>query len=145
APRIKVPTLVLHARNDAAIPFEEGRLLATLIPGARFVPLNSKNHILLEEEPAWDRFLAEVHTFLGNSTTESGSGKPGEVFPELTPREREVLGLVAKGFENDEIAKELFISSKTVRNHITHIFSKLKINSRPKAIVLAREAGMGIE
>lgn len=145
APRIKVPTLVLHARNDAAIPFEEGRLLATLIPGARFVPLNSKNHILLEDEPAWDRFLAEVHSFLGNGISESGTGKPREVFPELTPREREVLGLIAKGFENDEIAKELFISSKTVRNHITHIYSKLKINSRPKAIVLAREAGMGKE
>lgn len=143
APQVKVPTLVLHARNDAAIPFEEGRHLASLIPGARFVPLDSKNHILLEDEPAWHRFLAEVHSFLGNSTSDSGSGKPGEVFPELTPREREVLELIARGFENKEIAEELFISNKTVRNHITHIFSKLKINSRPKAIVLAREAGMG--
>lgn len=143
APKVKVPTLVMHARNDAAIPFEEGRLLATLIPGARFVPLNSENHILLEEEPAWDRFLAEVHSFLGSAINESGTENPKEIFPELTPREQEVLELIARGYENDEIANELFISSKTVRNHITHIFSKLNVNSRPKAIVLAREAGMG--
>ncbi len=143
APKVKVPTLVLHARNDAAIPFEEGRLLATLIPGARFVPLNSRNHILLEEEPAWDRFLAEVYAFLGSGITESGTAKPKEVFPELTPREREVLELIGRGYENDEIAQELYISSKTVRNHITSIFSKLNVNSRPKAIVLAREAGLG--
>jgi len=143
APKVKVPTLVMHARDDAAIPFEEGRLLASLIPGARFVPLNSKNHILLEEEPAWERFLAEVHTFLGSGVSESKTMKPQDVFPELTPREQEVLELIARGFENDEIAQELFISPKTVRNHITHIFSKLKVNSRPKAIVLAREAGLG--
>jgi len=143
APKVKVPTLVLHGRNDAAIPFEEGRLLATLIPGARFVPLNSKNHVLLETEPAWNRFLAEVYSFFGTGIKESKTTKSQDVFPELTSRECEVLELIAKGFENDEIANELFISSKTVRNHITHIFSKLQVNSRAKAIVLAREAGLG--
>jgi len=45
-------------------PFEEGRLMAALIPGARFIPLESNNHILLETEPAWQQFLTEVHTFL---------------------------------------------------------------------------------
>ncbi|NDJ87304.1 MAG: alpha/beta hydrolase, partial [Chloroflexi bacterium] len=65
APQVKIPTLVLHARHDSAIPFAEGRRLATLIPDARFVILDSRNHILLEHEPAWQRFLAEVHAFLG--------------------------------------------------------------------------------
>ena len=65
AAQVEVPSLVLHSRDDAAIPFEEGRLLAGLIPGARFVPLESQNHILLAHEPAWTRFLAEVHAFLG--------------------------------------------------------------------------------
>ena len=53
APRVRAPTLVLHANEDAVIPFAEGRRLATLIPGSRFVPLASRNHILLEHEPAW--------------------------------------------------------------------------------------------
>jgi pimeloyl-ACP methyl ester carboxylesterase len=65
APQLKLPTLVLHAVNDARIPFAEGRLTAALIPGARFVPLDSRNHILLESEPAWQRFLSEVRQFLG--------------------------------------------------------------------------------
>jgi pimeloyl-ACP methyl ester carboxylesterase len=65
APQLKVPTLVLHAVNDARIPFAEGRLTAALIPGARFVPLDSRNHILLESEPAWRRFMSEVRQFLG--------------------------------------------------------------------------------
>jgi DNA-binding CsgD family transcriptional regulator/pimeloyl-ACP methyl ester carboxylesterase len=143
AKKITVPTLVLHARDDACIPFEEGRLLATLIPDACMVSLESKNHILLEEEPAWNRFLAEVHSFLGNGITENKISEPEEAFPELTQRENEVLELIAKGFDNNEIADQLFISPKTVRNHITHIFSKLQVTSRSKAIVLAREAGLG--
>jgi DNA-binding SARP family transcriptional activator/pimeloyl-ACP methyl ester carboxylesterase len=58
------PTLVLHARDELRIPFEEGRLMAALIPNARLIPLESKNHILLESEPAWQRFLDEVNAFL---------------------------------------------------------------------------------
>jgi pimeloyl-ACP methyl ester carboxylesterase len=64
APRIRAPTLVLHAAGDAAVPFDQGRRLAALIPGARFVSLPSVNHILLEDEPAWPRFLDEVRAFL---------------------------------------------------------------------------------
>jgi pimeloyl-ACP methyl ester carboxylesterase len=68
ATQVQVPTLVLHAQEDASIPFKEGRLLATLIPHAKFVPLNSKNHILLEAEPAWQRFLYEVQAFIKTSS-----------------------------------------------------------------------------
>jgi DNA-binding SARP family transcriptional activator/pimeloyl-ACP methyl ester carboxylesterase len=64
AKRITQPTLVLHAKGELRIPFEEGRLMAATIPNARLVPLESKNHILLEGEPAWKRFLEEVRTFL---------------------------------------------------------------------------------
>ena len=64
-PQVRVPTLVLHSRREAAVPFDEGRLLASLIPGARFVPLESRNHLILEQEPAWQRFLFEVREFLG--------------------------------------------------------------------------------
>ena len=64
APRVRAPTLVLHGTGDAAVPFDQGRRLAALIPGARFVSLESQNHILLEDEPAWPRFLDEMRGFL---------------------------------------------------------------------------------
>ncbi len=62
--QVGVPTLVIHARGDAAVPFEQGRMLARGIPGARFCALESQNHLLLEGEPAWPRFLFEVRRFL---------------------------------------------------------------------------------
>jgi pimeloyl-ACP methyl ester carboxylesterase len=65
APQLDVPTLVLHGTGDLRVPFEEGQLLASLIPGSRFVSLESRNHILLGSEPAWPRFLREIRAFLG--------------------------------------------------------------------------------
>jgi serine/threonine protein kinase/alpha-beta hydrolase superfamily lysophospholipase len=67
AAQLRVPTLVLHARGDMRIPFEEGRRVASLIPNVRFVPLESKNHILLENEPAWWKFLETVNAFLAET------------------------------------------------------------------------------
>jgi pimeloyl-ACP methyl ester carboxylesterase len=61
---VSVPTLVLHARNDAAVPFEQGKALAAGIPGARFVDLNSANHIILRDEPAFADFLRKVSSFI---------------------------------------------------------------------------------
>ena len=66
-PEVNVPTLVLHCRGEAAVPFDEGRLLAAMIPDARFVALEGQNHLILEDEPAWPRFLEEVRSFLGSS------------------------------------------------------------------------------
>jgi pimeloyl-ACP methyl ester carboxylesterase len=62
--QVTTPTLVIHTREDAVAPFDGGRKMAAMIPGARFVPLESANHLLLESEPAWPRFLAEVRSFL---------------------------------------------------------------------------------
>lgn len=64
APLVRVPTLVIHTRGDAAVPFEEGRLLASLIPNAQFVALDSRNHLLTEHEPAWAKFVAVLRAFL---------------------------------------------------------------------------------
>jgi DNA-binding NarL/FixJ family response regulator len=66
-----------------------------------------------------------------------------ETFPELTEREREVLKLIAQGRNNGDIAKTLVISPKTVRNHVTNIFSKLQVADRAEAIIRARQVGMG--
>lgn len=68
APLVRVPTLVMHCRHDAAIPFDESRALASLIPGARFVLLEGRNHIILRHEPAWPRFSAELRAFLAEDT-----------------------------------------------------------------------------
>lgn len=65
--QVKAPTLVLHATRDAVVPFEEGRKMAAGIPGARFVSLDSANHLLLGNEPAWERFVAEVRRFLAEN------------------------------------------------------------------------------
>lgn len=66
-----------------------------------------------------------------------------DAFPELTDRERVVLGLIAEGKENMEIARQLSLSVKTVRNHASNIFTKLQVAHRAQAIVRAREAGLG--
>ena len=138
APRIRCPTLVTHARDDARVPFEEGRLIASLVPGARFVPLDGRNHVLLEREPAFRRLFDEMHAFLATGEV---PGRRAAAFPDLTPREREILELVAHGLDNEAIAGRLELSEKTVRNNITHIFDKLGIATRAQAIVRARESG----
>lgn len=68
-----------------------------------------------------------------------------QIFPELTDREREVLDLIAHGYNNAEIAERLVLSQKTVRNHVSNIFSKLQVADRAEAIVRARVAGLGQE
>ena len=62
--QVSVPTLVMHARDDARVPFDQGRRLAAGIPGARFVSLASRNHLILEDEPAFPRFVEEIRSFL---------------------------------------------------------------------------------
>lgn len=147
APQIRVPTLVVHCRNDGMVPFEEGMRLATLIPEARFVPLDGCNHILQREDPCWQRLWQEVHPFLDGHVAatrrppHAPAGPPA--LPDLTPRERELLDLIARARSNAEIASALSISPKTVRNHITRIFAKLGVSRRAEAIVLARDAGLG--
>ncbi len=65
--RVRVPTLIIHARGDLRVPFDAARELASLIPDGRLVPLDSRNHILRADEPAWPRFLDEVDAFLGST------------------------------------------------------------------------------
>jgi pimeloyl-ACP methyl ester carboxylesterase/DNA-binding CsgD family transcriptional regulator len=137
-PRVSCPTLVLHATRDARVPFEEGRLMAGLIPGARFVPIESSNHLVLDTEPGWRRWVEEIRAFLPAVHGADPS------FARLTQRERALDELLARGRDNAQNAAELGLSEKTVRNHITSIFAKLDVANRPRAIVVAREAGFGV-
>jgi pimeloyl-ACP methyl ester carboxylesterase len=138
---VRCPTLVLHATRDVVVPFEEGRLMAGLIPGARFVSLDGVNHVLLPHEPAWARFASEFHAFVPQGSANVAANGS---LDELTVREREILERIAQGRDNAEIAAHLGLSEKTVRNNITRIFDKLGVETRAQAIVFAREAGIGI-
>jgi len=139
-PEVRCPTLVLHSRHDVRVPFDEGRLLASAIPGARFVPIESSNHLLLEGEPGWRHWLEAVRAFL----PAAGAGRSAEgSFETLSKRQREVLELIAQGRDNAQIAAALGLTEKTVRNQVSAIFDRLEVENRPQAIVLAREAGMG--
>ena len=133
ASQVRVPTLVMHSRGDARVPFDEGCKLAAMIPGARFVPLQSRNHVLLENEAAWPVFMAEVRDFLGSAAPDTTDPAP------LTPAEREVLQLVAQGLDNSAIAQQLQKSEKTVRNQVSSIFDKLGVRTRAEAIVHVRD------
>ena len=134
---VKTPTLILHSRNDDVVPLSEGHVLAAGIPGAEFVELDSRNHVLLESEPAWSRFQAEVLDFTGQKAAATEQEDPA--FTELSKREREILALITEGLGNNEIADRLGISEKTVRNHVSNLFDKLGVWTRAQAIVFARD------
>ncbi len=135
--KVRAPTLVIHARDDAVCPITEGRFLASGIPGAQFVELDSANHILLEGEPAWTRFRQAALEFLGLEVP----GGQDPAFASLSPRERDVLVLITEGLGNAAIGERLSISEKTVRNHISSVFDKLGVFTRAQAIVFARDRG----
>jgi pimeloyl-ACP methyl ester carboxylesterase/DNA-binding CsgD family transcriptional regulator len=137
--QVRAPTLVLHARDDAVAPIAEGRVLASGIPGAQFVELDSANHILLGHEAAWTRFCQAVLEFMGLEDEAVRGEDPA--FGSLSRREREVLVLITEGLGNAEIGERLSISEKTVRNHISNVFDKLGVWTRAQAIVFARDRG----
>ena len=134
--QVRVPTLVLHAGRDQIAPLAQGRLLASRIPGARFVQLDSCNHVLLEHEPAWREFKDAVLEFTGlgrrEPRAEAGTAARGEV---LTGRERAVLAQLCEGRSNAQIGWQLGIAEKTVRNHVSALYRKLGVRSRAEAIV----------
>lgn len=136
--RVRCPTLVMHDRFDARIPFEEGRLVAAGIPGARFEPLDSKNHLPLAGEPAFDRAVALIREFLPQQRPLAPS------LPGLTTSECELLELLARGLDNAQIAAHLGRAEKTVRNRVSALLDRLNAESRARAIVIGREAGFGL-
>lgn len=145
ARKIRCPVLMLHAERDAVVPIDEGRLLASLIPNCRFVPLDSENHMPLANEPAWSRLLDEMQRFLAAPSAAPAADRNALPLDKLTPRERAVLEGIAEGLDNTEIATSLSLSEKTVRNHITRVFDKIGVEHRYQAIVRARESGLGMK
>lgn len=144
ARRVEVPTLVFHVRGDCMVPFDAGREVAAHIQDARFVPLEGHNHILLDGEQGFRTLLQETRGFLGRGTGNLEGEEGLEQFDTLTPRESEILELIARGLSNEQIADTLVIAPKTVRNHVSRVYSKLDVDSRAQAIITARKAGLGL-
>lgn len=137
-PAVKARTLVLHSDKDEVIPVSEGKRLAREIPDAQFVPLDSRNHIILEHEPAWREFQEVILEFAGLAEREN---RAEALTGPLTDREQEALALLCEGLSNEAIARRMAISEKTVRNHVSALYGKLGVHSRTEAIVLAHRHG----
>jgi pimeloyl-ACP methyl ester carboxylesterase/DNA-binding CsgD family transcriptional regulator len=134
-PQLRLPTLVMHSRGDQMNPLDGGRQLATEIPGAQLVILESDNHVLLDDEPATDVCFDELAAFLAPDVRSSTPAVPRQVsaasatpLDRLTAREREVIELVAAGRDNREIAEQLTLSIRTVERHLQTIYRKLDLS-----------------
>jgi pimeloyl-ACP methyl ester carboxylesterase/DNA-binding CsgD family transcriptional regulator len=124
---VDVPTLIVHLRDDQAVPFEHGRQLASMIPGAQLVVLEGRNHIILGGDRAWPRFVQELASFAGApSARHELHGHGGK----LSAREVEVLRAAAEGKSNEEIAAKLGLSPRTVERHFANIYAKFALSGK---------------
>ena len=141
--QVSVPTLVIQIARDQVVDPRSAPGIASEIPGSEFASIDSGNHILLEDEPGWQEFKSIFSRHVpGAAAPVCRDAAARERIEQLSKREQKILGEIAKGLNNREIASGLFISEKTVRNHITSIFDKLGVSSRAQAIVMAKESGL---
>jgi len=138
--QITAPTLVLHSREDRMNDFEEARFLAAHLADARLVPLESNNHIVLADEPAWPVFRDELAAFLEpDRASASRSRVRADAAEVLSARELDVLRLAADGQDNETIARELTLSVRTVERHLHNVYAKLDVHGKSaRAAAVAR-------
>lgn len=124
------------------ISFEAGRRVAAMIPNARFVPLESKSHVLLPHEKACAAFQQELHEFL-HADEQRTAVPSSEVFDLIfTPRENELLNCIARGLTNVAISRRLKISEKAVRNHLSSIFLQARCRASPPGHHSGAQSGL---
>jgi pimeloyl-ACP methyl ester carboxylesterase/DNA-binding CsgD family transcriptional regulator len=133
-PNVPVPALVLHRRGDRTVPIGRGRELASLLPHARFVPLNGDSHLPWRDDQR--ELFRALAGFLHSDSAEAEDASP------LSTRETEILRLVATGMSNREIATTLVLSEHTVHRHIANILRKLAQSTRAAAATQALRAGL---
>jgi DNA-binding CsgD family transcriptional regulator len=138
APQVRCPTLVMHVRGDSLILQREGELVASLIPGARWVAVPGSNHLPLASDAGWPTLRQEMTAFLaaldGASAQQTDSASPT-----LTDRQREVLGLVARGLSDKQIARQLALSPRTVEMHVARVIAALGARNRADAVSRAHQ------
>jgi DNA-binding NarL/FixJ family response regulator len=124
---------------------DDDAVFAAMRAGARGYLVKGAGQVEIERAV---RAVADGEFILGQAVARRAASlfasRPAEAaFPELTDREHEVLDLLARGLDNHVIARRLEVSEKTVRNHVSNVFTKLQVPDRSRAIVKAREAGLG--
>jgi len=143
ARQVRCPVLLAHTKDDQLAPFSEGLLLASLIPDARFVPLEGSNHIPFESDAAWPVFLEELRAFLPTvSSVRPRTSEPAAMAGILTPRQLQILQAVARGQTAKQIARALDLSPRTVEMHVARVLATLQCSSRAEAVHKANEAGL---
>jgi len=140
APRVGVVVLTMFEDNDSVASAMRAGARGDVLKGA---PPSEILKVLRAVAGGEAHFGPEIASRLVGFLAPAKAPSPAEVMAELTAREREILDLIARGHANPEIARRLFLSPKTVRNHISHIFAKLQVADRAHAIVRARDAGLG--
>jgi pimeloyl-ACP methyl ester carboxylesterase len=137
--QIHAPTLVLHSRHDRMNDFDDGVLLASTIAAARLVVLESSNHILLGDEPAWQVFVDEVAAFMAEDRGPAMPATGDAAAALLSVRELDVLRLAAQGQDNAAIAESLTLSVRTVERHLQNAYLKLGVQGKSaRAAAVAR-------
>jgi pimeloyl-ACP methyl ester carboxylesterase/DNA-binding CsgD family transcriptional regulator len=126
---VQAPTLVLHSSDDPLVPFERGKALAASIPGARLEILQSRNHVPVATEPAFDRLCECIVEFV----------MPHAIALNLSKTERELCALVGQGFDNLQIAARLDLKEKSVRNKVSALYRTMGVEGRAQTIITARE------
>ena len=125
--QVTVPTLIVHVRDEKIIPLSESEFLARRIPGAELLILDGDRHIIQLSDPGWVPMCNAIKSFCGVDSAPT--------LAILTGRENDVLRLMCAAKSNKEIARELEVTEKTVRNHATNLFAKIGVNNRQEAIV----------
>jgi len=138
-PRVRTPALVVHRRDDRAVPYRLGRQVAAAIPRATFVPLQGSAHFPWQGDT--DSIVRACRAVLAPlQPAPDGADEPGAV--RLSTREREILACVARGLSDREIAEQLFLSAHTVHRHVANIRRKLGRSSRTAAVAEAARLGL---
>ncbi len=141
APFVRTPTLVLHLDDDQIVAFDWGPRIAAAIPGARFVGLHGRNHVMRPDDPAFAEFLDRLETFIGSPGAAEPAGSITDV--DLSPRELQVVDLVSLGRTNQEIGESLGLSVRTVERHLSNVYLKLNLSGKAaRAAVAARAAAL---
>jgi pimeloyl-ACP methyl ester carboxylesterase/DNA-binding CsgD family transcriptional regulator len=139
-PRVRAPALVVHREHDRAMRLRGAREVAALLPRAELVTLPGDAHLPWHGDG--DAVLRAVAPFLGISAPPPASEPDADALDELSAREREVLGLVAQGRSDAQIAERLVISPHTVHRHVANILAKLRLPTRAAAAARAARAGL---
>jgi DNA-binding CsgD family transcriptional regulator len=132
ARQVSCPALIFHARGDTFIPFEEGRLLAALIPNARLVAFACANHQPLESDPEWPAVVDELQNFLAPGSARASAFR-------LTARQIEVLRFIGQGQTDKQIARAIGLSHRTVEMHVGRVLQALNCSTRAEAVRIAAE------